>query len=283
MGASAPSVPDRRVRARGDEIGDGGPGVAAGDQGLADQDGVRAVVGVGDEVVRAAHAGLGDLDDVVRDLGGDAGEVVPVDLKGLEVAGVDADDPRPGVDGALDLVLVVHLDDRGEPDRLGPLDEGDQGLLLQGGDDQERQVGAVRAGLPELVGGDDEVLAQDRDVDLGADGLQVGEGAAEAALLGQDADDGRAARLVVGGEPGGVRDGGQRALGGAGPLDLADHGDALALEGRDAVLGLARLRRSLLELVESDACLPLREVGTDPVDDLVEHTHASGPLPGWSE
>jgi len=36
---------------------------------------------------------------------------------------------------------------------------------------------------------------------------------------------------------------------------------------------------ALLELVEADARLPLREVGTELVDDLVEHTHASGPLP----
>ena len=58
-------------------------GVAAGDQGLADQDRVGAGVGVGDEVVRAADAGLGDLDDVRGDLGGDALEGAAVDLKGL--------------------------------------------------------------------------------------------------------------------------------------------------------------------------------------------------------
>lgn len=230
--------------------------------------------------VRAPDAGLGDLDDVRGDLGGDALEGGAVDLEGLEVARVDADDPGAGVDGPLDLLLVVHLDERGEPDGLGALDEGDQRLLLQGGDDEEREVGSVRPGLPELVRGDDEVLAQDGDVDLGADGLQVRERAAEAALLGEDGDDGRAARLVVRGESGRVGDRGECALGRAGALDLADHLDAVAAQCGDAVLGLRRLGGALLELVEGDPRLPLCEVGAHAFDDLVEHTHARGPLPG---
>ena len=58
-----------------------------------------------------------------------------------------------------------------------------------------------------------------------------------------------------------------------------------------ALLIVAALEQSALEslieraesigltpLVEADARLPLREVGTDSVDDLVEHTHARGPL-----
>ena len=59
---------------------------------------------------------------------------------------------------------------------------------------------------------------------------EVVDGAAEAPLLGQHADHGGAARLVVGGERGRVGDRGERALGRAGPLDLGDHGDALAAQ-----------------------------------------------------
>lgn len=77
---------------RGHQVRDGRPGVGASDQGLADQDRVRAVVGVGDQVLRAAHRGGRDLDDVIRDRRGDLGEGVPVDVEGLQVAGVDADD-----------------------------------------------------------------------------------------------------------------------------------------------------------------------------------------------
>lgn len=262
MGVS-PARAAGRVGAGGDQVGDGSLRVAAGDQGLADQHGVGAVVGVGDQVVRAADTGLGDLDHVRGDLGCDALERAAVDLEVLEVARVDPDDPGTGGDRPLGLVLVVHLDQRGEPDGLGALDQRDQRLLLQGGDDQEHQVGSVRPRLPELVRGDDEVLAQDRDVDLGPDGLQVGQRAAEAAPLGQYGDDGRAARLVVGGERRGVGDGGQRALRRAGALDLADDLDAVAVQGRDAVPGLgAFAARSLSSSRLTLACRSARSART---------------------
>ena len=53
---------------------------------------------------------------------------------------------------------------------------------LEGGDDQQHQVGAGGARLEELVAGHDEVLAQQRGRDGGPDGAQVLEAAAEAAL-----------------------------------------------------------------------------------------------------
>ena len=48
------------------------------------------------------------------------------------------------------------------------LQQADQGVLLEGGDDEQHEVGAVRPRLPHLVAADDEVLAQHRDVDRGA-------------------------------------------------------------------------------------------------------------------
>ena len=84
----------------------------------------------------------------VGDARGEPGEGPAVDLEGLEVAGVDPDDPGAGVDRALDLVLVVDLDERGHAERLGALDEADQGVLLERGDDEQDEVGAVRRGPP---------------------------------------------------------------------------------------------------------------------------------------
>ena len=158
-----------------------------------------------------------------------------VDLEGLEVAGVDADDAGAGVERPLELGLVVHLDQRRHAERLGALDERDERLLLEGGDDEQGEVGAVRAALPQLVAGDDEVLAQHRHVDPRADGVEVGQAAAEAARLGEHADDAGAAGLVVGGQAGGVGDRGERALAGAAALDLGDDGDAGPAQHRGAV------------------------------------------------
>ena len=131
----------------------------------------------------------------------------------------------PAAERPVDLLLVVHLDERGEPDGDGPVEQRLELVLVERGDDQQRQVGAGGAGLPQLVGGDDEVLAQHRDVDGGAHGDEVGEAAAEAALLGEHADRRGTTGCVVGGQRGRVGDRGQRALAGAGPLDLGDHAD----------------------------------------------------------
>ena len=67
----------------------------------------------------------------------------------------------------------------------------------QRGHDQQDQVRAVGAGFPDLVLIEREVLAEQRDVHGGADGVEVRERAAEAALLGEHADDGGAAVGVL--------------------------------------------------------------------------------------
>src|SRR6185369_10430698 len=144
--------------------------------------------------------------------------------------------------------------------------------------DEEDEVGAACPRLPQLVARDDEVLAQHRDVDRGADGVEVLERAAEATLLGEDADDGSAARLVVGRERGRVGDGRERALGRAAALDLGDDPDAVvAPQRRDTVTCLRPRGRELLEYAERDAGLAKSEVGADAVQDLVEHGHARAP------
>ena len=95
---------------------------------------------------------------------------------------------------------VWHSTSGVRPDRLGPLDQCDEGVLLERGDEQQRQVGAAGARLPQLVAGEDEVLAQHRNLDGGADRLEVVESAAETAPLGEHADRRSAASLVVRGQ-----------------------------------------------------------------------------------
>ena len=84
-------------------------------------------------------------------------------FKRLEIARVDTDDLRAGLQRAVGLLLGVHLDERGHAQRLGAIQHRLQSLLLQRGDDQQQHVGAVRAGLVNLIRPDDKVLAQHRD------------------------------------------------------------------------------------------------------------------------
>ena len=137
-----------------------------------------------------------------------------IDLKGLEVAHVDAHDLGADALGDLNLFGGVSLDQGVHAERLGEFQELAQGLLVEGRDDEQHQVGAVRAGLPNLVLVDGEVLTQHGDVHGGAHSVQVGEGAVEAALFGEYGDRCGATCLVAGGERGGVGDFAEGALGG---------------------------------------------------------------------
>src|SRR5699024_3281841 len=192
--------------------------------------------GVGQQVVRAAYTGFGDPDLVGRDEGGEPGKGVPVHLQGFEVAGVDSDDGGSRVQCSGDLFLVVYLDQWHEVQGAGPFDQGDQSLLGQGRDDEECGGGAAGSGFPQLVGADDEVLAQQRCVHDPVDRRKVLEVAVEAALLGQDADQCGPTRLVVAGELGRVVDRGERSLGWAGTFDLGDHVHSGTAQGGFGVL-----------------------------------------------
>ena len=230
--------------------------------------------------MRAADAGLGDLDDRVGDERGQPAEDRAVDLERLEVAGVDADDAAAGVEGALQLDLVVDLDQGRHAQALGALDQRDEGLLLERCDDEQGDVGAVRPALPQLVGRHDEVLAQQRHRDASAYGVQVGQAPAEAALLGEDADDRGAPGLVVLGQRGRVGDRRQRALGRAAALDLRDDRHAESAQDRLGVQGRRLGRSTVLELVQARAGLPLGQVLPHADEDVVEHAHA-GVLLVW--
>ena len=97
----------------------------------------------------------------------------------------------------LELLLVVDLDEHVEVERARlavQLARASSGS--QRGDDQQDRVGARGRRLVELVGVDDEVLAQHGQVRRRARGAQVVERAAEVERLGEDGQRGGAAALV---------------------------------------------------------------------------------------
>ncbi|CNI23358.1 Uncharacterised protein [Mycobacterium tuberculosis] len=136
-----------------------------------------------------------------------------VDFEGLEVTHVDADDLGADALGDLDFFGGVGFDEGVHAERFGEFEEFAQGLLVEGCDDEQDQVGAVCACLPDLVFVDGEVLAEYGDVHGGADCVQVGDGAVEAALFGEHGDRCGATCLVACGKRGGVGDFAERTLG----------------------------------------------------------------------
>jgi hypothetical protein len=225
--------------------------------------------------VRSPHPGLGDLHHHVGQARRDPLEHRAVHFEGAQVARVDPDDPRTGGQRPVRLVLGVHLDQRGHPQRLDPFQQPDQGVLLQGGHDQQDQVGAVRARLVHLVAGHHEVLAQQRHLDRRPHRVEVLQAPAEPARLGQHRHAARAAGRVLLGQVGRVGDVGERALRRRRPLDLGDHPDAGLAQQRVRVQRGWCGRRQVADLRHRYLLLAGRDIVPYAGQDLVEHALAA--------
>ncbi len=103
--------------------------------------------------------------------------------------------------------------------------------------------------------------------------VEVVEAAAEAALLGQHADGGRAPALVRRGQGSRVGDAREVALAGAAALHLGDHRGARAPERRQRVAGRRHVEQPGAQLALGDLRLPPGQVFAHARDDVVEHGH----------
>ena len=176
----------------------------------------------------------------------------------------------------------MHLDQRGHAERVDALNERFERHLLEGGDDEENHVGAMRARLPHLVRGDDEVLAQHGNVHLAAHRVQVGEAPAESPRLRKYGDCRCPSGLVLRRECGRVGDVRELALRRALTLDLGDDRDFLAGEDLARVLRSRYPRGALLERVHGALLLPRLKVFPDPRDDGLQDVHgAVSPMGPW--
>ena len=201
--------------------------IVGGGHALADQYRVRSRAGVVFDLDRAEYAGFRHLDDVIGQIGREFVVFVHVHLEVLQVARVDADHLGTGLAGAFDLFAGVRLHQHGHAELVRQVEQVLELGVVQCGDDEQHQVGAVGAGLEDLVVGDDEVLAQHWNVHGGADLVEIVKAAEEFAAFGEHGDGACAALLVLAGQRGRVRDVGQVALGRRRALDLGNHGDAV--------------------------------------------------------
>ena len=136
--------------------------IVGGGHALADQYRVRSRAGVVFDLDRAEYAGFRHLDDVIGQIGREFVVFVHVHLEVLQVARVDADHLGTGLAGAFDLFAGVRLHQHGHAELVRQVEQVLELGVVQCGDDEQHQVGAVGAGLEDLVVGDDEVLAQHR-------------------------------------------------------------------------------------------------------------------------
>ena len=179
-----------------------------------------------------------------------------IDLERAQVALVHPDEPRAGVQGAGQLLLVVHLDQRGQAELVGQGGAPRQFGIGQRGGDQQHGVRAhqARVGHVGLLHG--EVLAQHGQARGLAGRGQVGDRPAEEVDVRQDRQAGGAPCDVVLGHEVGLQSRVQVALGRGAALDLGDAREAVALQRSDEVPGRRRARR-LFDQVGKGAAISL--------------------------
>ena len=166
-----------------------------------------------------------------------------------------------------------------EVERQRLLLQAAQVARLERGDDQQHRVGAGRGRLVHLVGVDDEVLAQQRQLRCGARLAQVVERAAEVRGLREDRQR-RGAAALVGLDD--LRHARARAdVPGArgAALVLGDHPDARDGDGLRERAVLARSGELALQVGLRHLALPAVDVVTGRLDDVVEHAHAGASSP----
>ena len=136
----------------------------------------------------AADARLGNDDLAALEARGQPLGHAQIHGQGSQVTVVDPDDPRLQGLGPGQLLLVVHFGDHIQAQGVGHAPALLVLVVGQDGEHEEHGVRAVQARLVDLIGAQDEVLAEHRLVCALAYAAEVLERAAEEPLVGQDRD-----------------------------------------------------------------------------------------------
>ena len=118
-----------------------------------------------------------------------------IDAKVGQVAVVDPDDRRPGIERDAQFGRVMDLDQRVQSG-LGGMAEIVRQRLAERGDDQQHRIGPGGTGFDNLVRIDDEILAQHRRGLRVPHDIQILQRTAEMIRLGENGDR-RGARIGV--------------------------------------------------------------------------------------
>ena len=153
-----------------------------------------------------------------------------VDLERRQVARVDADHLGAERDRAVQLVGVVRLDERLEPELARVREQGGRALVVDVAQDHERGVRARDLELQQLELLGEEALGEQRRSRRRPRGLEIVDRAAEA-LVDEDRDRSRAGVGELSREPGGIGVRPQVSGRGRAALDLGDRAETRGREG----------------------------------------------------
>ena len=208
-----------------------GAGLRRAHQRRADEDGVRASELGGGRLRARVDGALGDHDPVARRLRHQLELRGAVDPEGAEVARIDPDHRGAEAGGALELVLVVSLDERVETELVSGEHELRGRRVVEVAEDEERGVGARLPYVAEVLLGREEALGEQRQADTRARRTQVVERAGER-VVDEHRDGARSSGLVRGHDVLHPRAGTDVAGRGRAAFELGDRAEA---RGRECV------------------------------------------------
>ncbi len=126
---------------------------------FAHEDGVRTGTPVVLHFDCAEHAGFRHLDHIIGQIAREFAVCAHIDPEVLQVARVDANHLCTGRYRTVDLFARMRLHEGGHAELVRQCEQVHQFVIAERSDDEQHQIGAVRARLPDLVVGGDEILA----------------------------------------------------------------------------------------------------------------------------
>src|SRR5690606_16485343 len=202
----------------------GGARIRRAHEGFPDQEGLDAVLAHAVDVFRQQDAAFGDDALAFREVLQHRQRGFEAGFEGPQIAVVDADQGRVQRQGRVQFVPVVDFNQHVHAQFRGHAFEFAQLGGRQGGGDQQHAVRTQRPGVDDLVGIDQEILAQHGQAAGGARLAQVIIAALEILHVGEHGQAGRAVAGVTGGDVRRPEILADHAFGGRCLLDFGDHG-----------------------------------------------------------
>ena len=201
--------------------------VGCGCDTFANQHRVGSGAGIILKFHRSEHSRFRYADHIVRQIGGKLVVFVHIDLEILEISCIDADDSCSGIDRALNLLASVRFDQHRHIEAMRQFKQRLELVVIQRGNNQQHQIGAMRPCLPNLVFRDNEILAQHWNFHGCTDLIEIVKRSKESTTFGQHGNRAGTSFFVFPGQCGRIRNVAKVPFRWRSPFNLRDHRNAI--------------------------------------------------------
>lgn len=124
--------------------------VGRGGHAFSHQHRIRAGTGVILKLNRTEHTGFRHANHIVRQIRGQFVVLVHIHLEVFKIAGVDANDLGPGIDGPLNILTGVCFHQHRHIEAMREIEQRLELDVVQCGDDEQHQIGTMRTSASQI-------------------------------------------------------------------------------------------------------------------------------------